>query len=432
VVPVALNVTDVEAAVVLLLLAGAEIVRAGLTPRLTVTDLLSEPNALVQATVMVFAPTERLTVAGLVAAAPLTVQEVGGVPVVVHVAEVDVAVVFELSVGAVIVTTGAVPWLTVTDFVSDAEVESPHETVMTFAPGERLTVAGLVAEAPLTVQLIGATPPVVVHVTEVVAAVVLLLLAGAVIVTARPEPRVTLTVLVSAPNELEQATVMVFAPIARLTVAGLVAAEPLTVQETGAVPVEVQTTEVEVELVVLPLAGAEIVTTGAMPRVFVIELVDVPNALVQDTEMVFAPTARLTVAGLVAAAPLTVQVTGAVPVDVHETEVVAAVVLTPSVGAVIVTDGAMPRLTVMVFVFDPTELVQTTVMVFAPIARLTLAGLDAAAPLTVQVGAGDPVALNETGIEEAVVFVPFAGLVIVVTGAWLVHVVEYVLVLLTV
>jgi len=53
--------------------------------------------------------------------------------------------------------------------------------------------------------------------------------------------------------------------------------------------------------------------------------------------MVFAPTARLTVAGLVAAAPLTVQVIGAVPVAVHATEVVAAVVLLLLVGAVMLT-----------------------------------------------------------------------------------------------
>jgi hypothetical protein len=332
----------------------------------------------------------------------------------------------------VIVTTGAVPWLTVIDFVSDALVESAHDTVMTFAPGFRLTVAGLVADAPFTVHPIGATPPVVVHETEVVAAVVFVPLAGAVIVTARPEPRVTVTVFVSAPNALEQATVMVLEPMLNATVAGLVAAAPLTVQETGAVPVDVHTTEVEVELVVLPLTGAEIVTTGASPRVCRTVFVSVPNALVQATVMLFAPWLSATFVGLVAAAPLTAQVTGAVPVDVQATEVDEAVVLFPLVGDVIVTTGAVPRLTVTVFVFEPCELVQTTVMVFAPTARLTVAGLVAAAPLTVQVGAGEPVALNDTGIDEAVVLVLFAGLVIVVTGAALVQVVLYVLLFTTV
>jgi len=421
-VPAVVQVTEVVDAVVLLLLSGAVIPADAATPRLMTTDLLSEPNAFVQATVMVFAPSARATVAGLLAVEPFTVQEVGGVPVVVHVADVDDAVVFEPSVGAVIVTTGAVPRLTVTDLVSEALVESEQETEIAFAPVARLTVVGLVAEAPLTVQLIGAIPPVVVHSTEVVSAVVLLLLAGAVIWTARPEPRVTVTVLVSAPNALEQATVMTFEPTARLTVAGLVAAEPLTVQETGAVPVEDQTTEVVAELVVLPLTGAEIETTGAMPRVEVIEAVLEPNALVQTTVMVFAPSTRLTVAGLVAAAPFTVQLIGVVPVVVQLTAVDVAVVFV-LFGDVIVTTGAMPRLTVMVFVFDPTELVQTTVMVFAPTTRFTFAGLAAAAPLTVQVGAGEPVALNETGIDDAVVLVPSAGLEIVVTGAWFVQVV---------
>jgi hypothetical protein len=47
------------------------------------------------------------------------------------------------------------------------------------------------------------------------------------------------------------------------------------------------------------------------------------------------------VAGLVAASPLTVQV-DAVPVVVHSTEVEEAVVLLPSAGDVIVTDGPVP------------------------------------------------------------------------------------------
>jgi hypothetical protein len=54
------------------------------------------------------------------------------------------------SIGAEIVTTGATPWLTVTDLVSEP-YELVATTVMVFAPGLRVTVAGLVAAAPLTV-----------------------------------------------------------------------------------------------------------------------------------------------------------------------------------------------------------------------------------------------------------------------------------------
>jgi hypothetical protein len=273
---------------------------------------------------------------------PFTVQVIGVVPVEVQLTEVDDAVVFVPVVGAVIVTTGAVPRVTVTDLLSEPN-ELEQATVMVFAPVARLTVAGLVAAAPLTVQVIGAVP-VVVQVTEAVAAVVLLLLAGAVIVTTGASPRVTTTDLLSEPNALVQATVMVFAPAARATVAGLVAAEPLTVQLIGVLPVVVHVTEVD-EAVVLPAAGAVIVTTGAVPRLTVMTFVSVPNALVQATEMVFAPVTRLTVAGLVAVEPLTVQLIGVVPVVVQLTEVVAAVVFVPSAGAVIETTGAVPRLT---------------------------------------------------------------------------------------
>ena len=64
---------------VLVLLAGAVIATVGTPPRLTVTGVdVPVPNALVQATVMVFAPTFRLTelVVALPEAAPLTVQVV--------------------------------------------------------------------------------------------------------------------------------------------------------------------------------------------------------------------------------------------------------------------------------------------------------------------------------------------------------------------
>jgi hypothetical protein len=177
---------------------------------------------------------------------------------------------------------------------------------MVFEPTARLTVAGLVADAPLTVQLYGATPPDAAQVTDVVAAVVLLLLAGAEMLTDTPGVRVIVTVFVSVPNALVQATVMVFEPTVSGTLAGLVAVEPLTVQLIGGVPVVVHETEVVDAEVLLPAAGAVIVTTGATPWLTVTVLVSEPNALVATTVMVFAPGLRVTVAGLVAAAPLTV------------------------------------------------------------------------------------------------------------------------------
>jgi hypothetical protein len=424
--PVDVHVTEVDVVVfgTVLPLAGAVIVTTGATGgdvRVTVTDFVSEPAELVQTTVMVFEPSARLTVAGLVAAAPLTVQ-VFALPVVVQVTEVDVAVVLLPSAGAVIVTTGATTTalrVTVTDFVSEP-AELVQTTVMVFEPSARLTVAGLVAAAPLTVQVFAL--PVVVQVTEVDVAVVLLPLAGAVIVTTGATTtalRVTVTDFVSDPAELVQTTVMVFEPSARLTVAGLVAAAPLTVQ-VFALPVVVQVTEVDVAVVLLPLAGAVIVTTGATTtalRVTETDLVSEPNELVQTTVMVFAPSARLTVAGLVAAAPLTVQVGAGEPVLVHVTEVDVAVVLEPSAGAVIVTTGTTPRVTVMTWLFEPNWLEQATVMVFAPTARLTVAGLVAAAPLTVQVIGVLPVVVHVTAVVAAVVLLPLAGAEIETTGA---------------
>jgi hypothetical protein len=294
------------AAVVLLPLAGAVIVSAGAVPRLTVIDCVSEPNALVHTRVIVFAPRANATVTGLAEAVPLTVQVTGAVPVELYETAIDDAVVFVPLGGEMIRPEGAMPRLTTTDFVSELLDASEQATVMVFAPCARLTVVGLVAAFPFTVQVTGATPPEVVHVTEVVAAVVLLLLSGAVIVIARPAVRVTLTTLVSVPNELVQATVMAFAPLARLTVAGLVAAAPLTVQVIGPVPVDDQMACVVADDVLLPSSGAEIVTTGATPWLTVTVLVSEPNALVATTVMVFAPGLNATVAGLVAAAPLTV------------------------------------------------------------------------------------------------------------------------------
>jgi len=229
------------------------------------------------------------------------------------------------------------------------------------------------------------------------------LLAGDEIETVRPGVRVMVTVFVSEPYEFEQVTVIVFEPTVSGTLAGLDAVEPLTVQLTGGVPVVVHETCVVDAEVLLPVVGAVIVTAGAVPRLTVTDFVSEPYELVQTTVMVFAPLLRLTDVGLVAAEPLTVQLTGEVPVDVQATDVVAAVVKLLLAGELIVTTGAVPWLTVTLFVSEPYELVQTTVMVFAPALRLTVSGLVAAEPLTVQLTGEVPVELNTTDAVEAVV-----------------------------
>jgi len=72
---------------------------------------------------------------------------------------------------------------------------------------------------------------------------------------------------------------------------------------------------IDVDAVLVLLAGEVIATTRLTP-VTVIAFVSDPNTFVQTTVMVFAPSAIVTelVAGVVEVTPLTVQVTGAVPV----------------------------------------------------------------------------------------------------------------------
>jgi hypothetical protein len=210
-----------------------------------------------------------------------------------------------------------------------------------------------------------------------------------VIVTVGAVPRLTVTVAgVPVPKALVQITVMVFAPRLSGTVAGLVAELPFSVQAIGAVPLEVQATLVDVAVVLLPLAGEVIVTVGAPPLFTVTTLLSLPNALVQVTVMMFAPLLSGTFAGLVAALPLTVQEIGVEPVVVQETLIDPAVVLVPSAGEVIVTLGAVPRLTVTVAgVLVPNALVQDAVMAFAPTLSATefVEVLVELLPLTVQV-----------------------------------------------
>ena len=68
----------IDVAEVFVLLAGDVIATTGTPPRVTVTEAEPGPNAFVHATVIVLAPTARVTelVAVLVDAAPLAVQVV--------------------------------------------------------------------------------------------------------------------------------------------------------------------------------------------------------------------------------------------------------------------------------------------------------------------------------------------------------------------
>ena len=141
------------------------------------------------------------------------------------------------------------------------------------------------------------------------------------------------------------------------------------------------------------LAGDVIATAGALPRLTVIVALPGPNELVQVTVMVLAPTARATelVLGVVDAVPLTVQVVpdGIVvaPPTVYATLIDVAVVFVLLAGEVMTTDGMLPKDTVIDALPGPNALVQVTVIVFAPLTRVTelLVPPVDAAPLTVQV-----------------------------------------------
>jgi len=145
--------------------------------------------------------------------------------------------------------------------------------------------------------------------------VVLALFAGVVIATVRAIP-VTVMVLVSLPNALEQTTVIVLEPATIGTEAGDAVAVPLTVQVTVAVPVALNATEIGVAALLLPVAGELIVVTGATPLFTVIDCVagaadEMP--LLQTTVIVLAPmvgseAVLLVLRPEVDAVPFTVQV----------------------------------------------------------------------------------------------------------------------------
>jgi len=148
-------------------------------------------------------------------------------------------------------------------------------------------------------------------------AAVLVLFGGEVMTTTGGTPRMTVTVLVSLPKALLQMTVIRFEPTASgtLFVAGVVEFTPLTVHDTGGVPVVEYATLIDVAAVLVLFAGDEIVTIGAVPRFTVIVLLSEPNELVQVTVIVFAPSTNGTVAPVrLDATPFTVQVMLWVPV----------------------------------------------------------------------------------------------------------------------
>jgi len=125
---------------------------------------------------------------------------------------------------------------------------------------------------------------------------------------------VTVIVLVSEPNALEQVTVMVLLPELIATEAGDVAAEPLTVQVIVPEPVALNATLIGVDALLDPVAGELIVVTTGFPRFTVIDCVagaadEMP--LLQTTVTVLAPiVGNETVLFCVSveAAPFTVQV----------------------------------------------------------------------------------------------------------------------------
>jgi hypothetical protein len=207
--------------------------------------------------------------------------------------------------------------------------------------------------------------------------------AGAVIATTGATPRVTVTAALLLPKGFVQATVIVFAPSASET--GLAVAlevlDPPTVQVVppgiDAAPSTVKETLTDEAVVFRPSAGAVIATAGGFPRKTITDWVSSPRALEHATSIVFDPSAsaKVFMPALFVGAPLTVHVVpigiDATPSTLKVTLTLDAVVFRPLPGAVIATDGPVPRTTVTVSASVPNALEQVTVIVFDPIARAT-------------------------------------------------------------
>jgi hypothetical protein len=159
----------------------------------------------------------------------------------------------------------------------------------------------------------------------------------------------------------------------------------------------------------LLFAGDVITTVGTDPRLTVIVAALLPNALVHETLMVFAPVLSATelVVPPLDALPLTVQVVPpaivAEPSTVYERLIELLVVFVLLAGDVMTTAGTTPRLTVIEAESVPYALVQATVMVFAPVFSETVFGLVDAVPLNVQVTGAVPVEDQSKLVELLVV-----------------------------
>ena len=149
---------------------------------------------------------------------------------------------------------------------------------------------------------------------------------------------------------------------------------------------------IDVAVVLVLLAGDVIATVGAAGPFDVIVAEADPNALVHTTTIELDPLTIGTEAVVTGAGePLIVQVVPDgivdVPLTVNETIIGVPVAVLPLEGEVITTIGAEPRLTVITACPVPNAPVQATVIVLAPVTKLTelVVVLVDATPLTVQV-----------------------------------------------
>jgi len=149
----------IELSAVFVFVAGELIATLRVTP-LTTIDLVSEPNALVQTTVIVFGPVTKATEAGDVAALPFTVQVIVPEPVAWNATLIGVTALLVPVAGESIVVTGGVPVpIPVTD-ACPARMPLLQTTVIVFDPAESTALLAVlrpeVEATPLTVQVVPA------------------------------------------------------------------------------------------------------------------------------------------------------------------------------------------------------------------------------------------------------------------------------------
>jgi hypothetical protein len=140
------------------------------------------------------------------------------------------------------------------------------------------------------------------------------------------------------------------------------------------------------------------------------------------TSIVFDPraSAKVFAAALFVGVPLIVQVVpfgmDAAPSTLKATLMLDAVVLRPLLGAVIATDGPVPRTTATVSASVPKALEQVTVIAFEPISRATLLvdGSVVAAPFTLH---DVPLGIDATPFNENTAFTLAADVTVLATGS---------------